>query len=313
MRSYSIFLILILMIACTDSKRPDISTISYKISIYRTEMAIFDQKKPFNNDALYDFYLNRVIVLSDSSEYDVFKEDENFNKIANDVKTKFTNFDVYENQLEKSIKYYLYYFPDAEIPQFFTMITGFAYPLVFDENKIGIGLDYFLGEDYPTYSNFLPNYLIRKTNPENLVPMTIEAFLQQQVEEPVKNATFLDLMIYEGKLLVLMDLLLPEMDDRLKITYTPEQLNWVKSNERDIWALFIQEDLLFTSDELSFDKYFSEGPFTSGLAPDSAPKLGTYIGWQIIRKYIQETGKIPSEWIHQTDAQEILKIANYRP
>ena len=96
--------------------------------------------------------------------------------------------------------------------------------------------------------------------------------------------------------------------------YTPEQLAWAKRYEADVWTWFLQENLLYHTDYLRIQKYFTEAPFTPELGEnnESAPKLGIYIGWKIVRKYMDKHPEITlKELLADTDAQSILEKSKY--
>ncbi|MBK1440145.1 hypothetical protein JHJ32_09125 [Parapedobacter sp. ISTM3] len=74
---------------------------------------------------------------------------------------------------------------------------------------------------------------------------------------------------------------MPDVADSLKIGYTGQQWAWANRFERDIWAWFLQENLLYEADYNRIQKYLGEAPFTPELGEqnESAPKLGVFIGW----------------------------------
>jgi hypothetical protein len=109
-------------------------------------------------------------------------------------------------------------------------------------------------------------------------------------------------------------MMLPGTEDSLKTGYSASQLQWCIDNESDIWKLFLEENLLFSSDRLAYSKYLDEAPFTTGLANDSAPRIAIWTGWQIIKKYMDENPDITLEQLmNETDYQKILKLSKYKP
>src|SRR5690606_15277069 len=93
-------------------------------------------------------------------------------------------------------------------------------------------------------------------------------------------------------------------------------LKWAQDFESDTWAFFLGEDLLYNSDYLKIQKYLSEAPFTPGLGAnnDSAPKLGIYIGWQIVNSFMEKQNEITLQQLMlEQDEQKILRLAKYRP
>ena len=62
--------------------------------------------------------------------------------------------------------------------------------------------------------------------------------------------------------------------------------------------------------------YLTDGPFTPGLGDksESAPKLGIWIGWQMVKKYMVENPDVTlQKLMADTDAQKILTKSKYKP
>ena len=61
-------------------------------------------------------------------------------------------------------------------------------------------------------------------------------------------------------------------------------------------------------------KYTADGPFTSALSKESAPRIGYWTGWQIIKQYMDHNPEVTVEQLmKETDAQKILTKAKYKP
>ena len=202
-----------------------------------------------------------------------------------------------------------------------SFLSGFAVQTPIGNDYIGIGLDMFLGESgsrfYPALRQSIPAYIARRFNPQNISPRVIESFIREDMfPDQDINRNLLSKMIYNGKILYLMDAVMPETNDSLKIGFTKKQLEWCNENEASIWAYLLQNELLFESDYMKIQKYLAEAPFTPGVGEnlDSAPKLGIWTGWQIIRKYMDKNPEISlQELMLEKDSQKILTDSNYKP
>lgn len=124
-------------------------------------------------------------------------------------------------------------------------------------------------------------------------------------------------MVYNGKVLYFLDQVLPEnIPDSIKIGYTANQYNWCQNFEGNIWSYFLTQELIYQSDLQKIQTYITDGPFTPGLGDQktSAPKLGFFIGWQIVKKYMKENPDITlQQLIAETDSQKILTKSKYKP
>nr|WP_079715265.1 hypothetical protein [Parapedobacter luteus] len=77
----------------------------------------------------------------------------------------------------------------------------------------------------------------------------------------------------------------------------------------------MQENLLYEADYNRIQKYLGEAPFTPELGEqnESAPKLGVFIGWQMVRKYMDRNPETTlTELLDISDAQTILDGSKYR-
>ncbi|GHE48406.1 hypothetical protein GCM10017764_34390 [Sphingobacterium griseoflavum] len=224
-----------------------------------------------------------------------------------------------EKELTQAFKYVKYYFPNYSIPRFISFFSGFSVQVPIGEGYVGIGLDMFLGADsefYPALVKTIPRYLSKRFAPAYITPRVVESVLRQELlpQAETDNNT-LQHMVYEGKVLLALDSILPHTPDTVKIGYSGAQMKWAKAYQPEIWAWFLQEDLLYSTDYLRMQRYFTEGPFTAELGEnnESAPKLGTYLGWQIVRQYMQQNPEISlAELLDNSDAQDILSKSKFK-
>ncbi len=121
-------------------------------------------------------------------------------------------------------------------------------------------------------------------------------------------------MIDEGKMLAYLDAVLPDVSDSVKIKYTANQLSWANNNEKDVWAFLVGNELLYETDYQMQTKLLQDGPFTAGFGNNSPPRLGAYIGWQIVLAYLNQNPDVSlQQMINETDSQKILQESRYKP
>lgn len=240
-------------------------------------------------------------------------------QVHRDADSVYTDIGSLEQGLTQAFKRFKYYFPGAGVPDVYTYpasISGFA-PLVWNaDSTLAIGLDCFLGADYHFYETTdYPAYITRRFTPQHLVPMALKGFAEYHFP-PVEDegVTFLSRIVQEGKVLYLLDLLLPGTPDSVKIGYSAQSMGWAREYEEDIWAYFIEEELLYSVDLFHYRKYVDEAPFTSDLGEQSAPRIGQFAGWQIVRRYMEENPAVtPAGLMAEKDAQKILRMSGYKP
>ncbi|MGN8057141.1 gliding motility lipoprotein GldB [Pedobacter sp. 22163] len=330
---YLIFLFAVTFISCRQSNRPDVSNIQVNIKIERFDNELFagknknvievDKQLSSKYGVFYDDFIHRILdsKYANTESLANLYRDQAYTDLSKEVDSVFPNLKVQEEGLSETFKYIKYYYPNAKIPKFISFASGFAYQMPVGDNYLGIGLDMFLGKDskfYRAIVQSVPLYLSRRFAPEYIVPRVAETYAHEELfAEPDDNRTLLSKMIFQGKILYFLDQVLPEsLSDSTKIGYTQQQLDWAQNFEGDIWAYFLENNYLYETDYQKIQVFLSEGPFTPGLGEnrDSAPKLGVWMGWQIVRKYMKEHPDVTLQQLMvDNDTQKILNQSKYKP
>jgi hypothetical protein len=247
-----------------------------------------------------------------------FISDTLLQNLNEDVQNKYLNISFLEDELKRAFQYYLHYFPNATIPEVYTYISGlhFEQAIQISEEAMIIGLDLYLGYDYKTYFKYgIPTYKTARMTSNHITIDCVKELYKQLYQ--INNNTpknFLDEIIYNAKQLYFLDALLPQKDDYLKIGFTKEQIRWCNENEHNIWAFFIDKNILYSTNYEIIRKFTKDGPFTLAISKDAPANIGNWVGWQIIRAYKNNNLKITlQELLKETDSQKILKLSSYKP
>lgn len=97
------------------------------------------------------------------------------------------------------------------------------------------------------------------------------------------------------------------------IGYTKEQLKAVYEHEAAVWDLFVQNNFLQTIDNNIIKNYIGEGPKTQELGEASPGNIGSFSGWQIVKKYMDKNPGTTLPALMATDAETIFQQAKYKP
>lgn len=237
-------------------------------------------------------------------------------EINAEVKEGFPDFEEETSRLEHFFKYVKYYFPDYKIPKVFTLAEEVNYrqKLVLTEDELLISLDNYLGSDHKFYKGFA-DYIAFQQDKSFLVSDVAEAFAKQKLSSK-RSRTFLSDMIYHGKILYLKDLLMPFEADASKIYYSEDQLKWAKENETEIWSFFVERNLIYSTDNRLEDRFINLSPYSKfylELDNESSPRIGQYIGWQILRAYCDKNPNTSLKDLLELEADAIFKKSNYKP
>lgn len=240
-------------------------------------------------------------------------------KLNDTISILFNDFGEFEAKFEQSFKYLKYYFPEMNTPDLTTFISEFGVGVfIYDQQSLAIGLDFFIGESFPYQSidplnpNF-SSYLTRTFNKDHLVSKTLAVLVEDLVGQPTKRR-LLDKMINNGKKLYLLDHLIPFEPDSVKLEMSGQQVGWLENNELEIWAYFLEQELLYESEYMKIAKYVEASPHSPGMPPEAPGRTANWLGWQIVKAYME---KYPDTSIQALialkDAQKILDESKYKP
>lgn len=233
------------------------------------------------------------------------------------VQTHFPDLKPVEKELKVAFKHYKSFFPDSTLPQVYSFISEFSNGAFTFENNIGIGLDMYLGEQYPYYKSEdlgFPAFMIKRFKPENITLNVMNVLSTSIIPELPQNANLLDHMLYYGKSLYFIQQMLPSKKAHDIIYYSKENWQWCKENEVNIWQYFIERNLLFDSGMLDFLKYVQDAPSTYGMPSGAPGKVGAWIGWQIVDHYMEQNPDVTlGQLLVNTNAREILEKSGYKP
>ncbi|RFS22607.1 hypothetical protein DVR12_12470 [Chitinophaga silvatica] len=332
---YTCLLALILGVSCNNGKKiPDVSNITMSVSLNRFDSAFFTidtNNVQIGLNTLYPKYpLFLPVYITDIMNLGAFRDSVNvpkqvhlflttpdFRQLETAVQEKFKNTRQLTDQLAQAFRYTKYYIPSFHHPKIVTFISGIAnYGAITVDSLLGIGLDMYMGADFPPYAQIpdYPEYMIRRFDPA-YIPVNCMQVIQQQLYPAARSGgNLLEQMIEAGKQQYFLDKVLPTTADTLKMGYTKEQLKWCYDNEQMIWQFFVQNNLLYSSDWQDINHFINDGPSTQGMPEGSPGKIGYFVGWQIVNKYMEKHSEITLQQLMGTkDLMEIFKAAKYRP
>lgn len=308
--------ILVLLVACNkDSKiEKDIANVEIDIKVERFDQ-IFAASQLQDLPKLkstFPFLFSKRI--SDSvwinSMNDTLQQ-----QLFIEVDKLFGNFEDVTNDTRFLFQHLKYYDKTFKVPRVITLTNYVDYrnKTIVTDTIVLIALDNYLGESHEFYSE-IPKYLTQTMKPSQIVSDLASDYASKYIF-PSQRKTLLDEMIFFGKELYFKDKMVPFKTDAEKIGYTQEQLEWAISNESYIWRYFIEKELLYSTDSSLPNRFVAPAPFTKfylELDSESPGRLGQYIGWQIVRSYM-ENNTVGFMDMLQMDANDIFNNAKFKP
>lgn len=207
-------------------------------------------------------------------------------------------------------------FPDSLTPRLVAFNSGFNYGVLPTDSVLGIGLEWFIGPDHEVVRmlapEVFPDFVKRRMVPEMLVPAAVKGWLLVHYTHDLRGNDLLFNLVETGKVMALLDALLPDVADTLKFAFTEPQLMWCHENEFQMWKKIVGEKWIFSKDDEHISRIMNDAPFTNGFPRESPGHVGEWIGYRMIRAYMEDHPDLTfAELFALDDPREILK--SYKP
>jgi gliding motility-associated lipoprotein GldB len=311
-----VFLILLTLTSCSSNNNEvvDVSGIDVEFLVNRYEVDFYTANQGslplLKNKYPYLFPISfsdslAISKMSNKEELDLFNETQ---KLYSDISDL-------ELQLTSLFKHIKYYNPKFKSPNITTMISDIDYDsrVIYADSLLLISLDVYLGKEHEFYSDY-PKYIKENNTKENIIVDIANSISENQIL-PIKSRSFIGKMVYEGKKMYLLDLYLPTISDKLKIGFLDQKLAWAVTNEEDIWKYFIERKLLFSTDTKLNKRFLDNAPFSKFYLENdnqSPGRIGVWLGWQIVRSYMQNND-VSLQQLLKINELDLYKKSKYKP
>lgn len=320
-------LFLALISSCSHDRLDiDTSTISVNLKYINLDSAIYYSEpnslvsnhhmfqKTINEIYTYQMgYCLRIGQISDTAlvnSISQFKNDKAIKRIEKQIHSKFKNLDNRKITIDDGFKHLKYHFPKGKIPETIVFMNSLFQSNAFcTEKEIGIGLERYLGKD---------NTVIKELPSEPFYDWIKEAMNEEYLERdalcawimthyvPEIEGNLAENIIRWGKILYLTEAAFPNFEKNIIVRYSKEDYVWAINNQLGFWKYLINEKLLFKINELDRANLLNEAPFTIGLSEKSPDRFGQFLGWQIVKNYM-EKNDITLEQLLKTPYNNILQ------
>jgi hypothetical protein len=318
---------MILLYSCkNDPLKIDSSEIKVPIGYYNMDSVLIHAKgndlvnwnKRFKSEIneAYEFELGmglRIGMPEDSvilASLKRFANDPFMAKFEKKIEEKFTNLPERHQKIKLGFRNIKFHLPDIKLPKAIVYAnTCFQSSAFATQNEIVIGLERYLGQNEPLIQE-LPRDVFYDWIKEGMDEKYLErdavcTWIISHIVEP-KDGNLAENMINWGKIIYFTEAAFPNEKEEIIIRYSSEDLKWAKENEYSLWTYLVKEKLLFRINETQTMNMLSPGPFTVGLPEKGPDRLGQYIGWQMVRKYM-EKNNVTLEKLKGTPYNKILQ------
>lgn len=222
-----------------------------------------------------------------------------------------------EQKIQSGFHHFQHYFPELPIPTIYFYISGLNYEqpiIITKENEILVGKDLFLGGDYEIYGQYrIPQFISHKFEKDYLPYEVFRSYAYQLFGPGLRGNNLLEYMIALGKVEYFINAMYPSSSDKERFAFTKEQIAWCNEREKAFWTFLTEGELLFNKDYHEYKKFIEDRPFVSSLERESPGRAGVWVGYQIVKKYMNNTETTLKELMQMQDQMRIFNESRYNP
>ena len=325
--SFLIFLFILSLLYFTTQKK-NITKISLKIDRFESELFSLNHEN-LNNDlaeieknfqSVNEIFASQILLQNNIKDSNYGKEILRFinhpdmREAYDSVSLVFSDISDISEDLSTGFSYFNYFLPNYPLPQITTFFSGFNYGVISFENNVLIGLENFLGANSKFYQYLQEPLYLRRQKQKQFIPINVmEVWLNEHFHHTLISNDFISQMIYKGKVMYCIDNMFPDIEMKDKFRYTEEQMLWAIENESNIWAYFLDNEILFSSNEQEFRSFLTHAPFAKGMPQEAPARVAYFIGYKIINNLMKNNKMDFETMMNIREARSILRKSNYKP
>jgi hypothetical protein len=311
----------ITFVSCKTKNKPENNHNEISMSIMRFDQDFMNRNKNTDSSFLVLYSTKIMEVEYPGSEMynqfdSIFHTDKEVLKLYQDCQKQFGNTEIISKRLSEAFGKLHELFPEMNIPKLCMHISYYGESIISSEKFLSASIDKYLGKDYPGYQSRFQPYQIQKMYKEKIVTDYMTGWLRSEflINSGSVTDCLLDYMVYEGKLLYLLKIILPKENMQNFTGFNEEQLNWCMKNEKKMWDALSKFQHLYTTDRLTIAKYIEDAPNTSFFPVESPGRAIIWNGNKIVEYYMKNNKDVTvRDLMLNNDSRKILASSLYHP
>ena len=324
MKFIKILLIFFTLSSCCDTevKKIDIPVFRFDRQFHSINELNYEEKMTELESQfpqLVDYFLTNLMLIFSSddstkkSQISLFNAHEGVIGFNKEINKSYAYVNNLSDEINLAFGRFLHNFPNAILPENIVCINSFNTTAIntFDDNLV-IGLDFYLSEKN-SYIVDVYEYQKVRYDKKYMIADALEFWLSRSFWNSDEINNFQQELIFKGKIMYLISEFLPNTELDIIFRFSEEDLLWCNNSEHNIWNEIMELDLMYSEDIDKYHSFFNSAPFTRGMPKESPGRLANWVGFQIVKQYMENTDSSLQDLINNNNSQEILLKSKYRP
>jgi hypothetical protein len=299
-----------------------------KLSLKKVEVSDLKRLKS-EYGRFFDVWFSEIM---DYSRYKGFSDEELAQVFGQWLQINKPVFNVLENHYKKNTQWYQElqiqwgnlqaHLPKTPTPKLYGFFSQFSnYNTFVDTNELGqlilgFSKEMFLNDTFPLYRMLeVPGFYDRYNAPEQIPTLLVWNYLKSTYESKHKINNMLEQAIFDGKIWALLLEIASQDRAYHLLGYSDEEWARLEKDQGQMWRHYLDQNVLYSKNFNAYRRYFVYGDRTFGpnIPADCPPMIGSFTGYKIVQRYMQEMDVTWEDVFNETDAQKILRLSGYNP
>lgn len=215
-----------------------------------------------------------------------------------------------QEKINTAFRYLSYHFGDSILPKKIFYINMLFGPISCSDAEIAVGLENYVSPNDSVILSIPASELYEwqrdRMNYDFMERDILLSWIQVQLFKEL-DGKLAELIIQAGKVLYILNASFPAADEAYVLRYSQESYNWAIENERLVWDYLVKQQLLFQRDMRTRANFLNEGPTTVGLSDDAPDRLGQFLGYRIVKKFMHRNKSLTLPELLNTKYNIILQ------
>ena len=215
-----------------------------------------------------------------------------------------------EKDVNRVFNFYRYYFPQKTVPREIIYMNKLFSNINCSDSAITVALESYLNPALEVIQSIPNNQLYKwqreKMELEYLPRDILSNWIQVQLFEELDKSLAAHI-VQAGKILYLVNATFPYRSEQYILRYSNSDYDWAKQNEFSAWEFLVREELLFKNNMRDKANWLNDGPTTLGLSKESPDRMGQYLGYKMVKKFMQENKEVSLTDLLEIKYNEILQ------
>lgn len=312
----------LLLLSCHKESRFNVpGTPENPIKIVRFDRQ-FHTNDPHIDSAFLHLYAVNIMEMGEpESDYfrtfsEIYHEDPDFANLYDSCQQISSDTRALETALTWAFHRLTHFFSDRPVPTVYMHISGYGQSIVSAPGMLSASLDKYLGADHYMYKLLFQPHQAGRMQPDKLLSDYMMGWIQSEFTpyDIMGEYRLLDYLLYEGRILFLTSVVLPDEPLERLFAFTPEQLKWCRKHEKEMWNGILEHKILYTADKQVISRFLDDSPSTSYFPAESPGRAVTWLGFRIIEDFMKQHPETSlQELMSIRNAQLLLNGSSYRP